>query len=64
MKFFVDRDADSEEPRPALLAYNSAVFSDDDLRSLSQIGDSLKKHTEETTGRFGLGASPIVASCD
>ena len=39
---------------PALLAYNDAIFTDEDLRSIQRIGDSLKKSSEQQTkiGRF------------
>lgn len=38
---------------PALLAYNNAVFSEEDFASISRIGDS-KKHSQAwKTGRFG-----------
>lgn len=42
---------------PALLAYNSAMFTDKDFESIQRIGDSLKKeHSAGTkTGRFGIG---------
>lgn len=42
---------------PALLAYNSAVFTDKDFESIQRIGDSLKLQTSKgtKTGRFGIG---------
>ena len=38
---------------PALLTFNSAVFTDTDLESIQQIGGS--KKTGSKTGRFGVG---------
>ncbi|KAK8969856.1 hypothetical protein KSP40_PGU011807 [Platanthera guangdongensis] len=40
---------------PALLAYNDAVFTEDDFVSISQIGDSKKQVQAWKTGRFGVG---------
>lgn len=40
---------------PALLAYNNAVFSPRDFKSISCIGDSQKKEEGGKTGRFGIG---------
>ena len=42
---------------PALLAYNDAVFTDEDFASISRIGDSRKVAQTWKTGRFGY-ASP------
>jgi sacsin len=38
---------------PALLAYNNAVFTEDDFVSISRIGDSKKQSQAWKTGRFG-----------
>lgn len=38
---------------PALLAYNDAVFSEDDFVSISRIGGSKKQGQAWKTGRFG-----------
>ncbi|THU63893.1 hypothetical protein C4D60_Mb01t20640 [Musa balbisiana] len=38
---------------PALLAYNDAVFTEDDFISISRIGDSKKQSQTWKTGRFG-----------
>ena len=38
---------------PALLAYNDAVFSEDDFVSISRIGGSSKHGQAWKTGRFG-----------
>ena len=40
---------------PALLAYNDAVFSEADFKSISNIGDSVKRDQKGKTGRFGVG---------
>ena len=37
---------------PALLAYNSAMFTDDDFKSIQQIGASLKR--EKSKGKDWL----------
>jgi hypothetical protein len=46
---------------PALLAYNSGVFQDDDFKSLSSLGDSLKFSDGSKTGKFGRGFNTV---CD
>lgn len=38
---------------PALLAYNNAVFTEEDFASISRIGDSKKQGQAWKTGRFG-----------
>lgn len=43
----------------ALLAYNNAIFTDDDFRSLSRLGNSLKLHDGSTTGKFGRGFNSV-----
>ncbi|KAJ3178129.1 hypothetical protein HDU85_005654 [Gaertneriomyces sp. JEL0708] len=40
---------------PALLAGNNAVFNEDDYKSLSNIGDSVKREDITKTGKFGVG---------
>jgi len=44
-------------PGPALLSYNSAIFTEDDFKSIQRIGDSWKRDTSRgaKTGRFGIG---------
>jgi hypothetical protein len=37
----------------ALLAFNDAVFTEADFKSISTIGDSVKKEQVGKTGRFG-----------
>ncbi|CAM9522156.1 unnamed protein product [Phaeothamnion confervicola] len=46
---------------PALLVYNSGVFTDADFASIQRIGDSLKKDSSKgsKTGRFGIGFNSI-----
>jgi sacsin len=44
---------------PALLAYNNAIFRDEDFESLSRLGDSLKFHDGSTTGKFGRGFNSV-----
>ena len=41
---------------PALLAYNDAVFTDEDFASISRIGDSRKVAQTWKTGRFGYAS--------
>lgn len=38
---------------PALLAYNDAVFTEEDFESISRIGGSSKHNQAWKTGRFG-----------
>lgn len=47
---------------PALLAYNSADFSDEDFDSLSRVGDSRKLRDLGTTGKFGRGFNSVRRS--
>ncbi|KAG0646208.1 hypothetical protein D0Z07_8415 [Hyphodiscus hymeniophilus] len=57
---------------PALLAYNNAIFTEKDFKSLSQLGNSLKSDDASTTGKFGRGFnsvynwtdSPSIISCE
>jgi sacsin len=68
-KFVLDQESYRTEPLPfpglaehqgpALLAYNSAIFSEKDFTSISQIGDSLKLNDGSTTGRFGRGFNSV-----
>ncbi|KAI0491374.1 hypothetical protein KFK09_025634 [Dendrobium nobile] len=49
---------------PALLAYNDAVFTEEDFVSISRIGDS-KKHSQSwKTGRFGVGFNSVYHLTD
>ena len=52
-------DALSEYQGPALLARNNSVFTDEDLASLSAVGDSRKRHDAESTGKFGQGFNSV-----
>nr|ACF80767.1 unknown [Zea mays] len=57
---------------PALLAYNDAVFTDEDFASISRIGDSRKVAQTWKTGRFGYASTasfsmrslPGVVTCN
>ncbi|KAJ0963928.1 hypothetical protein J5N97_029050 [Dioscorea zingiberensis] len=49
---------------PALLAYNDAVFSEDDFVSISRIGDSKKQGQAWKTGRFGVGFNSVYHITD
>ena len=47
---------------PSLIAYNDAVFSDNDFTSIQRIGDSIKREEEnggKKTGRFGVGVNSV-----
>jgi len=46
-------DSLSQWQGPALLAYNDAVFSEEDFVSISKIGGSSKHGQASKTGRFG-----------
>jgi hypothetical protein len=52
----------SDYQGPALLAYNDAIFSEKDFRSLTSLGDSIKVHDKAATGKFGLGFSSVSLS--
>ena len=52
-------DALAEYQGPALLARNNSVFTDEDLASLSAVGDSRKRHDAESTGKFGQGFNSV-----
>lgn len=49
---------------PALLARNNSVFTDEDFRSLSSVGDSRKRNDATTTGKFGLGFNSVSHDLD
>ncbi|KAG2569738.1 hypothetical protein PVAP13_7NG437900 [Panicum virgatum] len=49
---------------PALLAYNDAVFTDEDFASISRIGDSMKVAQTWKTGRFGVGFNSVYHLTD
>ncbi|CDP11009.1 unnamed protein product [Coffea canephora] len=49
---------------PALLAYNDAVFSEDDFVSISRIGGSSKHGQAWKTGRFGVGFNSVYHLTD
>ena len=50
---------------PALLVYNDALFTPDDLAAIQRVGDSLK-HAEASgkTGRWGLGFNSVYHVSD
>ncbi|XAR63999.1 hypothetical protein NMG60_11024177 [Bertholletia excelsa] len=49
---------------PALLAYNNAVFTEDDFVSISRIGGSTKQGQAWKTGRFGVGFNSVYHITD
>lgn len=49
---------------PALLAYNNAVFTEDDFASISRIGGSGKQSQAWKTGRFGVGFNSVYHLTD
>ncbi|KAG6713651.1 hypothetical protein I3842_05G164000 [Carya illinoinensis] len=49
---------------PALLAYNDAVFTEDDFVSISRIGGSGKHGQAWKTGRFGVGFNSVYHLTD
>ncbi|KAK7308413.1 hypothetical protein VNO77_42018 [Canavalia gladiata] len=49
---------------PALLAYNDAVFTEDDFTSISKIGGSSKHGQAWKTGRFGVGFNSVYHLTD
>ncbi|XP_015762333.1 PREDICTED: sacsin-like [Acropora digitifera] len=49
---------------PALLLYNNAVFSDDDLINISRLAGATKKEDLKKIGRFGLGFSSVYHFTD
>lgn len=44
---------------PALLAKNNSVFTEEDFKSLSRVGDSGKRFDPATTGKFGQGFNSV-----
>ncbi|GER32765.1 zinc finger family protein, partial [Striga asiatica] len=49
---------------PALLAYNDAVFTEEDFVSISRIGGSSKQDKAWKTGRFGVGFNSVYHLTD
>ncbi|XP_074588626.1 LOW QUALITY PROTEIN: uncharacterized protein LOC141844465 [Curcuma longa] len=49
---------------PALLAYNDAVFTEEDFVSISRIGGSKKQSQAWKTGRFGIGFNSVYHLTD
>lgn len=49
---------------PALLAFNDAVFSEEDFVSISRIGGSSKHGQAWKTGRFGVGFNSVYHLTD
>ncbi|KAJ9457915.1 hypothetical protein DIPPA_17918, partial [Diplonema papillatum] len=49
---------------PALLSYNDAAFTEEDLTSIQNIGRSCKKHNVTKTGRFGIGFNSVYHVTD
>ncbi|KAK8493331.1 hypothetical protein V6N12_000543 [Hibiscus sabdariffa] len=49
---------------PSLLAYNDAVFTEDDFVSISRIGGSTKHGQAWKTGRFGVGFNSVYHLTD
>ena len=49
---------------PALLVYNNAVFTDDDLKNISKLAGATKKEDLDKIGRFGLGFSSVYHFTD
>ncbi|XP_068729165.1 sacsin-like [Montipora capricornis] len=49
---------------PALLVYNNAVFSDEDLVNISKLAGATKREDLEKIGRFGLGFSSVYHFTD
>ncbi|XP_051132159.1 uncharacterized protein LOC127252147 isoform X2 [Andrographis paniculata] len=49
---------------PALLAYNDAVFTEEDFASISRIGGSSKHSNAWKTGRFGVGFNSVYHLTD
>lgn len=57
-------DSLSQWQGPALLAYNDAVFSEEDFVSISKIGGSSKHGQASKTGRFGVGFNSVYHLTD
>ncbi|GFQ05377.1 sacsin [Phtheirospermum japonicum] len=49
---------------PALIAYNDAVFTEEDFLSISRIGGSSKQAKAWKTGRFGVGFNSVYHLTD
>ncbi|KAM7270495.1 hypothetical protein ACFE04_029709 [Oxalis oulophora] len=49
---------------PSLLAFNDAVFTEDDFVSISRIGGSVKHSQASKTGRFGVGFNSVYHLTD
>ncbi|KAG5076121.1 hypothetical protein JHK82_054816 [Glycine max] len=49
---------------PALLAFNDAVFTEEDFVSISKIGGSTKHGQASKTGRFGVGFNSVYHLTD
>ncbi|ERF72113.1 hypothetical protein EPUS_02904 [Endocarpon pusillum Z07020] len=49
----------AEYQGPALLAFNNALFTEEDFQSLTSLGDSKKLQDKVATGKFGLGFSSV-----
>ncbi|KAL3643316.1 hypothetical protein CASFOL_014131 [Castilleja foliolosa] len=57
-------DSLSQWQGPALLAYNDAVFTEEDFLSISRIGGSSKQAKAWKTGRFGVGFNSVYHLTD
>lgn len=44
-----------------MLAFNDGVFTEEDFRSIQNIGNSIKKDATDKTGRFGIGEAPTFS---
>ncbi len=44
---------------PSLLAYNDAVFTEDDWKGIRMLQDSIKEDDPLKVGRFGLGFKSV-----
>ncbi|KAG0477771.1 hypothetical protein HPP92_012490 [Vanilla planifolia] len=49
---------------PALLAYNDAIFTEEDFASISRVGDSKKEGQAWKTGRFRVGFNSVYHLTD
>ena len=49
---------------PALYCFNDSVFSDEDFRSITRIGDSSKQAMKSKVGRFGVGFNSVYHLTD
>jgi len=50
--------------RPALYVYNSAQFSDADLENIISLGNSMKRESGASIGKYGLGANVMYSFTD